>query len=81
MVGVMILSVAQELFKAGDLRKARIEPVPMLNGFSLVFTRADGSHVSLTRTKTKDIKIYKRDNGAKIDAKKIGFQEVSILLS
>lgn len=77
----MNLAITQELFKAGDLIKARIEPVPMSNGYTLVFTRADGSNVSLTRTKTRDIKIYKRENGAMVDAKKIGFQEISILLN
>lgn len=77
----MILSVTQELFKAGDLLKATIEPVPMSAGFSLVLLRANGERVSITRTKSKDIKIYKKENGALIDAKKIGFKEVSILLS
>ncbi|MET1256986.1 hypothetical protein [Aliikangiella maris] len=75
----MNLAIAQELFKAGDLIQARIEPVLIHGGFTLVLVRRDGSRESLTRTKTKDMKIYKRDNGAKQDAAKIGFKEVSLL--
>ena len=77
----MNLAIAQELFKAGDLIQARIEPIGMVQGYTLVLVRRDGSKEELTRTKTKDVKIYKRDNGAKQDAKKIGFREVSLLLN
>jgi len=77
----MNLSITRELFDAGILLKARIEPVPMSEGFSLIFTKADGTDISVTRVKTNDIKIYKREVGAMSDAKKVGFQEVTILLS
>ena len=77
----MNFAVSLELFKAGDLRKARIEPVPMQSGFTLVFTRGDGTVEPLTTTKLKEPKIYKRENGAIQEAKKIGFSEVSILLN
>lgn len=77
----MNLALSQELFKAGVLTEARVVPAPMNKGFILEFFRKDGTNESLTKTKTKDVKIFKRKDGALADAEAIGFKKVTILFN
>ncbi len=77
-VGVEI-RVLRELFREGMLLSATIVPVPLeQDRWLLKFEKSSGGVEFITRARTHEEKIYKRVNGALVDARDIGFQRVTI---
>ena len=76
------IRVLRELFREGMLLSATIVPVPLeQDRWMLMFEKSSGGVEYITRARSKDEKVYKRINGALVDARDIGFQRVTIEFS
>ncbi len=75
----MEISLLRHLFQEGTLLSATVVPAPMEPGkWLMVFNKASGGQVRITKARTDIDKVYKRLNGALQDAQDIGFKEVII---
>ncbi len=75
----MEIRVLKQLFHEGLLRSATVVPAPMEHDrWMLVFEKTNGGLEYITKARSDVEKIYKRINGALIDAREIGFQRVSV---
>ena len=69
------------MFREGVLLSATIVPAPLEQDRWLrVFEKGRGGHERISKSRSDTDKIYKRINGAIIDAEDIGFKEVKIQL-
>lgn len=69
----------KQLFQEGLLRSATVVPSPVEHDrWLLVFEKANGGQERITKARSDVEKVYKRINGALIDAQEIGFQRVSV---
>lgn len=67
------------MYREGVLKKASVVPSPAeQNRWLLVFERLSGDQEKITRARTNQEKVYKRINGALIDAREIGFKSVTV---
>lgn len=75
----MEIKLLRKLFQEGLLLTARVLPAPMeTDRWILVFDKASGAQEQITKARDNETKIYKRINGALIDAQEIGFKRVSV---
>ncbi len=75
----MELKILKKLFQEGLLLTAKALPAPMYSGqYILVFSKSNGGEEQVTRARDGETKIYKRWNGAVLDAQEVGFKEVTI---
>ena len=75
----MEIRLLKTLFEEGLLMSARVVPVPMESDkWILVLGKASGEQEQVSRARDRSDKIYKRINGAILDAKTIGFKEVMV---
>jgi len=73
------IRILRELYREGVLKKASVVPSPAKqNRWLLVFERLSGDQEKITRARTNQEKVYKRINGALIDAREIGFKSVTV---
>ena len=77
--GRVEIKLLRKLFQEGLLLTARVLPAPMeTDRWILVFDKASGAQEQITKARDNETKIYKRINGALIDAQEIGFKRVSV---
>lgn len=78
----MRLLVLKELFGAGVLDRASVEPAPGVPGeWVLYVTKKDGETLAVTHAaNVAQIKQYVRQTAALMDAHRIGFRNVNICL-
>ncbi len=75
----MEMRMLRQLFQEGLLLSASVVPAPTEHDrWVLVFEKANGDRERITKARTNIDKVYKRINGALIDAHKIGFKRVSV---
>lgn len=73
------IRVLRELFREGMLLSATVVPAPLEHDrWMLMFEKRNGGVEYITRARTNVEKIYRRVNGALIDAREIGFQRVTV---
>lgn len=73
------IRILRELYHEGLLKKASVVPAPMeQDRWLLVFERLNGAQENITRARTDQEKVYKRINGALVDAREIGFKSVTV---
>ena len=67
------------MFKEGVLLSATVVPAPMeQDRWLLVFDKVSGGQERISKARSDTDKLYKRINGAIIDAEDIGFKEVKV---
>lgn len=72
------LSGMRKLFKDGGLKTAIVVPAVLESGgWLLHFVRMDGKIECMTVARSERIKIYKSLESAHLDAKRVGFEEVT----
>jgi len=72
------LSGMRKLFKDGGLKTAIVVPAPMESGgWLLHVVRTDGTADYMTVARTDRPKIYKSLESVHLDAKRVGFEEVT----
>ena len=77
----MEIRLLKQLFAEGVLLSATIVPAPMESDrWLLVFDKVSGGQERISKARSDTDKIYKRINGAIIDAEDIGFKEVKVQL-
>ncbi len=77
--GLVEIKFLRKLFEEGLLMTAKVVPAPMESDkWILVFIKASGGLEQITKARDRKDKIYKRINGAILDAKTIGFKEVVV---
>ena len=75
------IRLLKQLFAEGVLLSATIVPAPMESDrWLLVFDKVSGGQERISKARSDTDKIYKRINGAIIDAEDIGFKEVKVQL-
>jgi hypothetical protein len=77
--GVMAvdLSAMRKLYKKGGLKAAIVSPAPMQKGWELIVVRTDGKQDYMTVARSDRRKIYKSLESVHLDAKRVGFVEVT----
>lgn len=80
----MRLKMLKELFSAGVLNGATVEPnspnSPDLGSWKLIVHKVNGESVAVTVAAKADDKVYIRLNAALMDAHRLGFRNVAISL-
>lgn len=75
----MEIKILRKLFEEGLLLTAKVLPAPMKPGrYILVFDKASGREEQITTARDDEAKVYKRLNGALLDAQNLGFKEVTV---
>lgn len=73
----MDLSGMRKLYQGGGLKAAIVAPAPRQNGWELSVVRIDGTLDYMTIARSDRRKIYKRLESVHLDAKRVGFDEVT----
>tara|TARA_B110000211_G_C13873962_1_gene462117 strand:+ start:165 stop:491 length:327 start_codon:yes stop_codon:yes gene_type:complete len=77
--GCVEIRMLRQLFQEGLLLSASVVPAPMEHDrWLLVFEKANGNQERITKARSNIEKVYKRINGALVDAQEIGFKRVSV---
>ena len=77
----MRLKMLKELFSAGVLSGATVEPnCPDLGSWKLIVHKVNGESVAVTIAAKQEDKVYVRLNAALMDAHRLGFRNVAVNL-
>lgn len=74
------LSAMRNEFKKGALKTAIVTPAPMQTGWELIVVRTDGTMDYMTVARSDRRKIYKSLEAVALDAKRVGFEELTTQL-
>lgn len=75
------LSAMRKLFLSGDLKNAIVAPAPMESGWVLNVVRADGTQDYMTIARSTKHKVYKSLEAVTADLKRVGIEEVKMLVA
>lgn len=75
----MEIKLLKKLFEEGVLKSAKIIPAPEeLDKFLLVVVRASGVEERVSKARDKKDKVYRQVTGAILDAREVGFKEITL---
>lgn len=75
---MMEFRLVKKLFGDGFFQSALIVQAPMSDKFHLCFITSTGSTERMTKTRKTDIKEYRTETSALIEAKNLGFRKITV---